>query len=230
MAAELGRRGAAVTLLDRKAPLEAQEWLDRIGDDTTCQYIQVDVCDRASVDAALASLEPLDIVIGNAGIVHSVPFLELSPQQWQEQIDINLTGCFNVGQAAARLMVGHGNGGRIIFTGSWVGEVPWPGNSGYSVSKAGLRMLMRSMARELAPHNILVNLIAPGILSVGLAARVADEDPLFTERARAVIPLGSLQTAEQVARATTFLCSPDSDYMTGAVLLIDGGCSLFKFE
>jgi NAD(P)-dependent dehydrogenase (short-subunit alcohol dehydrogenase family) len=229
MGAELVRRGAGVTLIDRKPQDAARPWIQRVGDPDAIAYIEADVRDRPAIDAALAAIEPLDIVIGNAGIVHDVPFLELTQRQWQDQIDINLTGCFNVGQAAARLMAERGGGGRIVFTGSWVGEVPWPGDSAYSVSKAGLRMLTRSMARELAEYRILVNLIAPGILSVGLAGQVAEADPTFVERARAVVPLGSLQTAEQVARATAFLCSPDSDYMTGAVLLVDGGCSLFRF-
>jgi NAD(P)-dependent dehydrogenase (short-subunit alcohol dehydrogenase family) len=230
MGAELSRRGAVVTLIDRKSRAAARPWIETVGDPDQVAYVVADVCDREAIDAALASIDPLDIVIGNAGIVHSVPFLELTQHQWQEQIDINLTGCFNVGQAAARLLVDRGKGGRIVFTGSWVGEVPFPGNSAYSASKAGVRLLMRSMARELGPHGILVNLVAPGILSVGLAAQVAELDPTFSERARAVVPLGTLQTAEQVARATAFVCSPDSDYMTGAVLLVDGGCSLFKFE
>jgi NAD(P)-dependent dehydrogenase (short-subunit alcohol dehydrogenase family) len=230
MGAELSRRGAVVTLIDRKPRAAARPWIERVGDPDEVAYIEADVCERDAIDAALASIDPLDIVIGNAGIVHSAPFLQMTQREWQDQIDINLTGCFNVGQAAARLMVNRGEGGRIVFTGSWVGEVPWPGNSAYSASKAGLRLLMRSMARELAAHGILVNLIAPGILNVGLAAHVAESDPTFNERARAVVPLGSLQTAEQVARATAFLCSPDSDYMTGAVLVVDGGCSLFKFE
>jgi NAD(P)-dependent dehydrogenase (short-subunit alcohol dehydrogenase family) len=230
MGAELSRRGAIVTLVDRKSPAAARPWIERVGGPNEVTYRQADVCDREAIDVALASIEPLDIVIGNAGIVRSVPFLELTEGDWRDQIDINLTGCFNVGQAAARIMVDRGQGGRIVFTGSWVGEVPWPGSAAYSASKAGLRLLMRTMALELARHGILVNLIAPGILDVGLAAHVAELDPAFYERARAVIPLGSLQTAEQVARATAFLCSAESDYMTGAVLLVDGGCSLFKFE
>jgi NAD(P)-dependent dehydrogenase (short-subunit alcohol dehydrogenase family) len=141
-----------------------------------------------------------------------------------------LGGCFNLGQSAARLIVGRGRPGRIIFTGSWVQEVPWPEITAYSVSKAGIRMLARQMARELAGHGILVNVIAPGIVRAGLAKQQMETEPQYARRIKHVIPLGEPQTAEQVARATAFLCSEAADYMTGSTLLVDGGCSLFQFD
>jgi NAD(P)-dependent dehydrogenase (short-subunit alcohol dehydrogenase family) len=126
-------------------------------------------------------------------------------------------------------MVEREHPGRIIFTGSWVQEVPWPEIAAYSATKAGVRMLARSMARELAPRRILVNVIAPGIVNAGLARHQLETEPQYDRRVRHVIPLGELQTTAQVARATAFLCSDAADYMTGSVLLIDGGCSLFQF-
>jgi NAD(P)-dependent dehydrogenase (short-subunit alcohol dehydrogenase family) len=230
MAIELAARGAAVTLIDRVSPDEAAARVEAVALAGTATYRQADVTDRAAVDAALAAVDPLDVAIGNAGIVDSAPFLDVTEAQWQEHLDINLTGCFNVGQAAARLMVARGRPGRIIFTGSWVGEVPWPEISAYSVTKAGVRMLARSMARELAPAGIRVNVVAPGIVHAGMARRQYETDPAYARRAGVVIPLGEMGTAEQVAQATAFLCSPDSAYMTGSVLLVDGGCSLFQFE
>jgi NAD(P)-dependent dehydrogenase (short-subunit alcohol dehydrogenase family) len=194
------------------------------------RYAQADVRDRVAVDEALASIDPLDIAIGNAAIGHGIPFLEITEQQWQYHLDVNLTGCFNLGQSAARLMVGRGHPGRIIFTGSWVQEVPWPEIAAYSTTKAGVRMLARSMAKELAPHRILVNVIAPGIAYAGLARQQIETEPQYARRIQHVIPLGELQTAEQVARATAFLCSDAADYMTGSVLLADGGCSLFQID
>ena len=91
-------------------------------------------------------------------------------------------------------------------------------------------MLAKSMARELSPKGILVNVVAPGIVDAGLAAQVMKADPDFRTQAERVIPLGKLSTADQVAKATAFLCSEDSSYMTGSVLLVDGGCSLFYWE
>ena len=115
-------------------------------------------CSRPrAIVRAIASLPQLDIVCSNAGIVAAQPFLELSGENWQNHLDINLTGCFNVCQAAARRMVADGTKGRIILTSSWVAEIPWPEISAYTVSKAGVNMLVKQMARELAPHGILVN-------------------------------------------------------------------------
>jgi NAD(P)-dependent dehydrogenase (short-subunit alcohol dehydrogenase family) len=228
--AELLRRGATVTLIDRKSEGQAEAWLARIGDVGSVTYRQADVCDRPELEAVLRSVNPLDVAIGNAGIVESAPFLDITDEQWNTHLDVNLTGCFKLGQAAARLMVERGFPGRIIFTGSWVQDVPWPEIAAYSASKAGLRMLARSMARELAPHGILVNVLAPGIVNAGLARRQLETEPQYARRAAKVIPLGELQTAAQVARAMAFLCSPDADYITGAVLLADGGCSLFQFD
>jgi NAD(P)-dependent dehydrogenase (short-subunit alcohol dehydrogenase family) len=100
----------------------------------------------------------------------------------------------------------------------------------YSASKAAVRMLARSMALELAPHRILVNVLTPGIVDAGTARRQRLTEPQYAARAARVIPLGEMQTAEQVARAAAFLCSDGADYMTGADLLVDGGCSLFHVE
>ncbi|HEY2371885.1 MAG TPA: SDR family oxidoreductase [Gaiellaceae bacterium] len=229
MALELARRGAHVTMLDRVAEAEATDRIAAVGAAGRCSYRQVDVTDRAGVAAALAAVEPLDVAIGNAGIVEAAPFLDVSQGQWQKHLDVNVTGCFNVGQAAAQLMVERGTRGQIIFTGSWVGEIPWPEISAYSVSKAAVRMLARSMARELASRGIRVNVVAPGIVMAGMARRQYETDPDYARRASVVIPLGEFGTAEQVAKATAFLCSTDADYMTGSVLLVDGGASLFQF-
>ena len=230
MGAEFRRLGANVTLIDRKPPDAAAPWLDRASIHGPVAYAQADVRDRTAIDAALAALDPLDVAVGNAAIGHGIPFLDISPAQWQEHLDVNLTGCFHLGQAAARQMVRQGRGGRIIFTGSWVQEIPWPEIAAYSVSKAGVRMLARSMARELAPHKILVNVIAPGIVRAGLAKHQMETEPQYARRIEHVIPLGEPQTAEQVARAAAFLCSAGADSMTGSVLLVDGGCSLFQFD
>ena len=230
MGAELRRLGATVTLIDRKPRAEAEPWLARARAHGDVAYAEADVRDRPALEAALAAVDPLDVAIGNAGIVRSAPFLEITPEQWHDHLDVNLTGCFHLGQAAARLMVARGRPGRIVFTGSWVQEVPWPEIAAYSASKAGLRMLARSMARELASHGIRVNVLAPGIVDAGLARHQRETEPQYARRIAHVIPLGDLQTPEQVAQATAFLCSPAADYMTGATLLVDGGCSLFQFD
>ena len=109
-------------------------------------------------------------------------------------------------------------------------EIPWPEIAAYAVSKAGVNMLMRQMARELAPHGIRVNAVAPGIVNAGLAGRQLEQEPRYAERVAKVIPLGAPGTPEDVASAVLYLASAESQYMTGAVLTIDGGCSLFQFD
>lgn len=230
MAAELTRRGARVTAVDRKPPAEAEPWLRRASVHGEVGYLRADVRDHGEVDAALRTVDPLDFAIANAGIVDSAPFLEITGEQWRQHLDVNLTGCFNLGQAAARLMVERDAPGRILFTGSWVGEVPWPEIAAYSASKAGIAMLARSMAKELAPYGIRVNVVAPGIVAAGMAGRQFETEPQYARRASRAIPLGHPQTPEQVARVTAFLCSEDADYLTGTTLLADGGCSLFNQE
>ncbi len=228
MSLELARRGAHVTMIDMADSNGAANRIEAVTAAGQGTYIQADVTDREAVEAALASIDPLDVAIGNAGIVESAPFLEVTPEQWQAHLDVNLGGCFNVGQLAARLMVVRDRPGLILFTGSWVGEIPWPEIAPYCVSKAGVRMLARSMARELAVHKIRVNVVAPGIVFAGMARKQYETDPTYARRASVVVPLGELGTAEQVAQATAFLCSPEAAYMTGSVLLVDGGASLFQ--
>jgi NAD(P)-dependent dehydrogenase (short-subunit alcohol dehydrogenase family) len=229
MSLELARLGAHVTMIDRVGDTDASERIAAVGRVGHCAYLQADVTDRAAVEAALRAVDPLDVAIGNAGIVESAPFLEVTAAQWRAHLDINLTGCFNVGQVAAQVMVARDRPGLVLFTGSWVGEIPWPEIGPYCVSKAGVRMLARSMARELAAHGIRVNVVAPGIVHAGMARRQYETDPAYARRASVVIPLGEMGTAEQVAQSVAFLCSPQAAYMTGSVLLVDGGASLFQF-
>jgi NAD(P)-dependent dehydrogenase (short-subunit alcohol dehydrogenase family) len=229
MSLELARLGAEVTMIDRVSRDQASTRIAAVGRVGRCSYVQADVTDRPAIEAALRAVDPLDVAIGNAGIVESAPFLEVTPEQWQAHLDVNLTGCFNVGQVAAQLMVERDRPGLVLLTGSWVGEIPWPEIGPYCVSKAGVRMLARSMARELAAHRIRVNVVAPGIVHAGMARRQYETDPAYARRASVVIPLGEMGTAEQVAQATAFLCSHEAAYMTGSVLLVDGGASLFQF-
>ena len=231
MARHLAEQGAHVAMWDIVPSADAADAIKRVRQhDPAAEYAEVDVRDRAAVDAAIAGLAQLDIVCSNAGIVEAQPCLELNQDNWQNHLDINLTGCFNVGQSAARRMVADGARGRIILTSSWVGSIPWPEISAYSVSKAGVNMLVKQMARELAAHGILVNAVAPGIVDAGLAGRQLREEPQYAARVAKVIPLVQPGTAEEIAAAVVYLASPQTAYMTGSILTLDGGCSLFQFD
>jgi NAD(P)-dependent dehydrogenase (short-subunit alcohol dehydrogenase family) len=199
-----------------------------------CLYFKADVTQpdeaRALVERAAAAMGRLDVAICHAGVAQTCAILDVSADDWDKILDLNLKGAFLVAQAAARAMVTAGTAGKIIFTSSWVQDVPWPDITPYNVSKSGMKMLMRGMARELAPKGIRVNSAAPGIVGVGMAKRQWDTEPDYRRRAEKAIPLGTLQTPESVADAMIFLCSSASDYMTGATLLVDGGCSLYPMD
>jgi NAD(P)-dependent dehydrogenase (short-subunit alcohol dehydrogenase family) len=185
------------------------------------------------MESILSRYGRLDSVISNAGMVANQPFLDIDIDKWNQTLNLNLTGCFHVAQAAARIMVKQepqpdGVRGRILFTGSWVQDMPFPEGSSYIVSKAGVKALARNMAQELATKGIRVNVLAPGIVMAGLSKLCYETDPAFGPRAISAIPLGEFGTVEQVADAFAFLCGPGSSYMTGSVLLIDGGASLVK--
>jgi NAD(P)-dependent dehydrogenase (short-subunit alcohol dehydrogenase family) len=176
------------------------------------------------------------VAIGNAALVYNEPFLEIAPAHWQATLDLNLTGQFHFGQAAARIMVKQrpakasgskrGIRGKIIFNGSWVSEMPWADGSSYAVAKAGLRTMVKAMANELAPRGIRVNLMAPGIVMAGLSKICYETDPKYAARVQAVIPLREFGTVAQCADAFLFLAGAESDYITGATLLVDGGASI----
>ncbi len=197
-------------------------------------YVRADITNSEQVQTMLqAALKPtgkLDIALCHAGMVHASPILEYTEQDWDRIIQLNLRGSFLVARAAAKLMVDTKVAGKIIFTSSWVQDVPWPEIIPYTVTKSGVRTLMRGMARELATYGIRVNALGPGIVGVGMAKSQWDSDPGYRRRAEKAIPLGHLQTAESVADAMVFLCSAASDYMTGATLLVDGGCSLYPMD
>lgn len=204
------------------------------------EYARCDAGDRASIDAMLAGVAKrhgrIDVVIGNAAMVENGPFLKIRPDQWQAHLDLNLTGNFHLGQAAARIMVQQkplknpgcrrGVRGKILFNSSWVQNLPWPEGCCYGVSKAGLQLMSKAMAHELAVHGIRVNLVSPGIILAGLSRRCYETDPRFGPRATAAIPLREFGTPDQCADAFVFLASDESDYITGASLLVDGGASL----
>jgi NAD(P)-dependent dehydrogenase (short-subunit alcohol dehydrogenase family) len=232
----IGRRLAAdgfhVVLLDRRPDAEGAATAAAVASAAgvpagSVAYVCADVTDRAAVEAAVAAAPRLDVAIANAAVSHSAPFLDITADQWRDHLDVNLTGAFHTAQAAARRMVRDGTAGLLLFTGSWVGRIPWPEIAAYTASKAGLEMLARQAARELAGHGIRANVVAPGIVDAGLARHQLDTEPQYAARAAKVVPMGRLQTADEVADAVGFLCSPGARYMTGSTLLVDGGASLF---
>ena len=229
--------GARTVLLDLNLPEPVRVQLKERIESGGISYLRADVTNRSSLEAAFGQIvshfKRLDVVIANAGIVSNQTFLEITHENWQKTLDVNLSGAFSTAQVASRIMVKQtpterGVRGKILFTGSWVQDMPWPEGASYIASKTGVKMLAKTMAQELASLGIRVNVLAPGIVMAGLSKKIYENDPQFRERVEEAIPLGEMQTVESVADAFAFLCSGESDYMTGAVLLVDGGASLVR--
>lgn len=230
---KLVEHGARVTVNDVIDPAEAQNRLMGI-DRQKWAYMQADLTQpeeaQRFITAARAGFGAIHTALCHVGIVVPAPLLDYSPADWDATMAVNVKSAFLLGQAAAKAMLQDGIAGHLIFTTSWVANVPWPEIGPYNASKAAMNQLMRSFARELADKGIRANAIAPGIVSVGMAKRQWDTDPVYQARAKKAIPLGYMQPLDSVADAFVFLCSPAARYMTGAVLTVDGGCSLYPMD
>ncbi len=180
-----------------------------------------DVTDGAAVRAAFSQIERLDILVNNAGIIPRKPVLETTDEDWQSVIDSNLTAYFRLSREAARLMVPQGRG-RIIMVSSIMGLLARPTIPGYVTSKSALHGLTRALAVELAPHGITVNSLAPGIVPTEATAAL-HVDAKFNEWISGRAPLGRWCAPEELAGPAVFLASEAASYVTGHVLVVDGG-------
>ena len=188
--------------------------------------VQANVADRDAVDRMIRQVTKsrrLDILIGNAGVVDMQPFLEITPEAWDYQIDTNLLGSFNVGQAAARYFADSGIPGKVVFITSFNQEVPNGSQGVYSISKSGIKMLAKVMALELAEYGIKVNTVAAGPVITDINREQVEKFPGLVERLEKIIPLHRWGTAEDMAKAAVFLASSDSDYVTGSTIFVEGG-------
>lgn len=219
-------QGYRAVLTGRQSSADSAASLDELRQHGDVSYYQVDTRDQEGLAKLFAGIDDLAAAVANAGVFRGGRMLDMSEQDWREVIDTNLTGSFLFGQAAAHGLLETDRAGSIVFVGTWAHHVPDWDTGAYSASKAGITMLAKTMALELAEEGIRVNVVAPGIVGAGMAARRIDTDPAFADRARRAIPLGRLQTADEVAEATLYLCSPAASYLTGTVLLADGGASL----
>lgn len=223
--------GANVSICDIAAPEKAKTLQEKI---KHCQvgflYRQTDIAGVNAVNNWISDTEAElgvpTIVIANAAIVHYGNIMDLKPEQWTRELEVNVDGAFYLAQGGAARMLHHQLEGRIVFIGSWAGHAPHIHIPAYCVSKAALRMLCQIMALELAPKGIIVNEVAPGFVDAGLSGRSFEKDAEVKEQARLKVPVQKLISADEVAMMVTFLCNPANQHMAGATLLMDGGLSL----
>jgi glucose 1-dehydrogenase len=219
--------GASVIVNYSRHEDAAQKVLEEIeGSGGKGLVVGADVSDPKEVEAmvqqAVGAFGRLDIMVNNAGMERKMPFLETPFEVWQETIAVNLTGTWLGCQAAAKQMVAQGDGGRIVNVSSVHEDLAMPTNAPYCATKGGVRMLMRTLAVELVPHDITVNNIAPGAIETPMDAPL-EQDPDEMKELLSEIPMGRMGKPEEVANLALFLASDDSSYVTGSTFFVDGG-------
>ncbi|MFM8314906.1 MAG: 3-oxoacyl-[acyl-carrier-protein] reductase [Deltaproteobacteria bacterium] len=177
---------------------------------------------KSAIELILKDKKKISILVNNAGITRDGLMMRYSVEDWDQVLDTNLRSAFIVSQAVIRSMMKERKG-SIIHMGSIVGITGNPGQAAYCAAKAGIIGLTKSMAKELASRNIRVNAIAPGFIETDMTHQLTEEQKknIFD-----VIPLGRIGTADEIAQAVVFLASPNSSYITGQTIVVDGGMGM----
>ncbi len=188
-----------------------------------CTVVQCDVASRASCELAFHAVEQamgrVDVLVSNAGIAQQKLFTDITPDEWQHMLDVNLTGAFNLCQLALPGMIRRKNG-RILTVSSMWGQTGGSCEVHYSAAKAGLIGLTKALAKEEGPSGITVNCVAPGVIDTDMMASFTAEDKAALAEET---PVGRLGTADEVAKLLVFLAGEDAGYITGQVFGVNGG-------
>ena len=218
IALELGRAGAHVVVGFRTGREEAEAVASEVGG----RAVEADVSDPESAKALVDASGDLDILVNNAGVTRDGVLARMSDDDWRTVLETNLSSVFYTCRAAARPMMKR-RGGAIVNVSSIVGVHGNWGQTNYAASKAGIIGFTKSLARELGSRNVRANVVAPGYVRTQLTDVLPGE---ATQTMLANTPLGRLGDPEDVAGAVRFLCSGEAAFVTGAVLLVDGGLGM----
>ncbi len=224
-----GIGAAAVTkFLSEGAKVAVWDWVEPSlkSESPNFKFIKVNVAKFEDVTAATEDTIKLfgriDILINNAGITRDASLQKMTSEQWQQVLDVNLTGVFNCCKAVSPNMI-QNNFGRIINTSSIVGLYGNYGQANYAATKAGVIAFTKTLARELGKYNITVNAVAPGFIATDMIKTIPDKViEMMTEK----VPLKKLGTPEDVANTYAFLASEDAKFISGTVLSVDGGLTI----
>jgi acetoacetyl-CoA reductase len=201
----------------------AKAFTDRTG----IRSYKWDVSDFESCQAGVRQVEsdlgPVDILVNNAGITRDATMRKMDHGKWQDVIDTNLGGCFNMAKAVFDGMTGRGYG-RIVNIGSINGQAGQYGQVNYAAAKSGIHGFTKALAQEGAKFGVTVNAIAPGYIDTDMVAAVPDE---VLQKIVARIPVGRLGSANEIARGVTFLCDENAGFVTGSTLSINGGQHMY---
>ena len=224
IALELAKRGFSVVINNDEKPqekIEVMNEIKKIGQQAI--YIQVDVSDPDQVEEMIKKILNdfcrIDILVNNAGVVMDKKLENMSIEQWNRVISVNLTGTFNCTKSVIKYMKEQGEG-KIVNIASVVGEIGNFGQSNYAASKGGVIAFTKTVAKEYAKDGILVNAIAPGFINTKILQNIPEK---VMQKILDQIPLGRLGAPEEVAKLVCFLASDDANYITGQVININGG-------
>jgi len=216
-------QGGAKIALNDIAPVK--ETLEALSQEIGAKYFLADVSKLEEVEKMVQDIQKefgrLDILINNAGVTQDRTLAKMTREEWQKVIDINLTGVFNCTKAALPLIIK--NQGKIISISSLVGQRGNFGQANYAAAKAGIIGFTKTVAKELGRFGITVNAVAPGFIETKLTENLPQE---VTETVKKFTPLGRFGKPEEVANLVVFLSSKEADFITGAVVNIDGGLPL----
>jgi 3-oxoacyl-[acyl-carrier protein] reductase len=222
IARELGRAGARVAVNYRSS----KEQAETVAHEAKGVAFAGDVADpeqaKALIDAVEGELGDIDILVNNAGITRDTLIARMSDEEWREVISTNLDGMFHSCRAVARKMLRR-RSGAIVNMSSFVGVHGNPGQTNYAASKGGIIGFTKALAKELGPRGVRVNAIAPGYIETELTENLPEEWRGFLLQAT---PLGRLGAPQDVATAVRFLCSDEAAFVTGEVMLVDGGLGM----
>ncbi len=223
IALTLAEQGCDVAVNYRSRASQAErvaEQVEKLG--RRALLVKADITSESEVIAMFKAVRSawkrLDVAVLNSGVTADGHLAAMSHQKWNEVISTNLTGTFFTAREATKQMFG--TGGAIVMVSSTSGVAGRPGQGNYAASKGGVIALAKTLAHEVAPRQIRVNVVAPGFIETDMIKTVP---PALLAQARQGIPLGRLGTPAEVARAVTFLASPLASYITGKVLTVDGG-------
>jgi len=212
--------GANVSVWDLGTPAPQQLPAGRY------HFIKTNVANSDEVVRAaqetLTHFKTIDVLINNAGITRDASLQKMTSEQWQQVLDVNLTGVFNCCKAVSPVMI-QNNFGRIINTSSIVGLYGNYGQVNYAATKAGVIAFTKTLARELGKHNITVNAVAPGFIATDMIKTMPEK---VIELMREKVPLKKLGTPEDVANVYAFLASSEAQFVSGAVISVDGGLTI----
>ena len=188
---------------------------------------------EAMIDRMVSEWGAIDILVNNAGLQRDAAFTEMTLEQWNTVIGVNLTGMFLCARSATRAMVKQGvrpgvsrAAGKIVCVSSVHEVIPWAGHVNYAASKGGVKLFMRSLAQEVAPHRIRVNSVAPGAIRTPIN-RAAWETPEALAALLKLIPYGRIGLPEDIGRVVAWLASDDADYIHGQTIFVVGGMTLY---